>query len=110
MPAGPALRAELQTSLGLAACPWRRPAWRGDGRVRFGGGTWGMFSPGPASCRGSRGAAAAARPSLSRGMVPCRAMDQAELDARLAVLSTAWCGVELIQELLGIDLVGDPRL
>lgn len=37
-------------------------------------------------------------------------MDPAQIQARLTALSTPWCDLALIQELLGLDLVGDPGL
>lgn len=43
-------------------------------------------------------------------MVRSESMNATSLRARLATLSDPWCSASLIQELLGIDLPGDPRL
>jgi hypothetical protein len=37
-------------------------------------------------------------------------MTREEIGARLVALSNPWCTVDLIQGLLGIDLIGDPQL
>lgn len=44
------------------------------------------------------------------GVVTSWWMNAADLEARLATLTNPWCSARQVQELLGIDLPGDPRL